>query len=291
VDLPISSIRLDGGTQPRAAIDHDAVGDYMEAMQAGAKFPSITVFYDGSEYWLADGFHRIKAAFAADRDEIACDVHQGTREDAQWFSFSANKSNGLRRTNDDKQRAVKAALAHPMSAGKSDHQIAKHVGVSPQTVGNWRASLSKLDSRNIPVSNVSNASPQKRLCADGRTMNVTNIGKGRREQEPPTSSPRASLAQSAERPNCDRRVSGSTPEAGSISESSTGITEDPLAAEWMKRIAAAALEITECEVTETDLAVYLKTHPKAGDAIRLLENANEFLVEIIGQAKRAIAAA
>ena len=49
MDLPISKLRLDGGTQPRAAIDFTAVDDYQDAMEAGAKFPPVTVFYDGTE--------------------------------------------------------------------------------------------------------------------------------------------------------------------------------------------------------------------------------------------------
>ena len=103
--LKIDAIRTDGGTQPRALIDFDAVSDYMDAMTDGVKFPPVVVFYDGTEYWLADGFHRVKAAHGADFNEIACVVHQGTREDAQWYSFSANKANGLRRTNEDIRRA------------------------------------------------------------------------------------------------------------------------------------------------------------------------------------------
>lgn len=139
--LPIDKIRTDGGTQPRAAIDFAAVDDYTDAMQEGVKFPPVVVFYDGSDYWLADGFHRCKAAFGAGMDEIACDVHQGTREDAQWYSFSANKTHGLRRTNDDKQRAVKAALKHPTGAGKSNREIGRHVGVDEATVRGWREKL------------------------------------------------------------------------------------------------------------------------------------------------------
>ena len=105
--VPIASIRMDGGTQPRANIDGGAVADYMNAMADGADFPPVVVFYDGTSYWLADGFHRIRAAEQAGRDEIACEVHQGTQQDAQWYSFGANKTNGLRRTNQDKKRAVK----------------------------------------------------------------------------------------------------------------------------------------------------------------------------------------
>lgn len=141
IRLPIAQIRLDGGTQPRSALDFAAIDDYAEAMAAGGKFPPAVVFHDGEHYWLADGFHRLKAAFAAGFDSIDCELRQGTLEDAQWYSFSANKTNGLRRTNEDKQRAVKSALLHPRAADLSNCAIARHVGVDEATVRNWRAKL------------------------------------------------------------------------------------------------------------------------------------------------------
>jgi transposase-like protein len=182
--LPVASIRTDGGTQPRAALDYTAVDGYMDDMQAGAKFPPVVVFYDGADYWLADGFHRTEAAFGAEREEIECEIHQGTLADAQWYSFSANKTNSLRRTNEDKHRVVKAALVHPMGAGKSDSAIAKHVGVDSQTVANWRK---KLES----TSEIRKS--EKRTGADGRTISTSNIGKKpveiRQAQEAPRPAP------------------------------------------------------------------------------------------------------
>lgn len=183
--LPISSIRLDGGTQPRAAIHAQTVSDYMKDMASGAEFPPVDVFYDGSNYWLADGFHRIMAAEKSGRDEIACEVHQGTQQDAQWYSFGANKGNGLRRTNQDKQRAVKAALQHPGGAELSDGQIASHVGVSDQMVRNYRRRMEATPK---------DLKSAKRKGRDGRTINVVNIGKTvAAPQNPPLPPPSAEL--------------------------------------------------------------------------------------------------
>jgi predicted transcriptional regulator len=140
--IELDQIRTDGGTQPRAALDFDAVDDYMDAMAAGINFPPVIVFHDGDNYWLADGFHRVKAADQAGLDEILCEIHHGTQQDAQWYSYSANKANGLRRTNDDKGRAVQAALVHPKGVSLSDRKIAKHVGVDHSTVLRWREKLS-----------------------------------------------------------------------------------------------------------------------------------------------------
>lgn len=167
VFLSFAKIRLDGGTQPRAKLDGAAIEDYTDAMLAGMKFPPIVVFYDGTDYWLADGFHRRYAAFGAEASQVECDVFQGTREDAQWYSLSANKTNGLRRTNEDKQRAVKAALAHPLGVGKSDSIIARHCGVDAQTVANWRVKLEA-------TSEIRKSTA--RTGADGRTIKTSRIG-------------------------------------------------------------------------------------------------------------------
>ncbi len=172
--LPLSLIRMDGGTQPRAGINSAAVDDYRNAMEAGAVFPPVIVFYDGTDYWLADGFHRVRATLAAGRNEIACEVHEGTVEDARWFSFGANKTNGERRTRDDTQRAVIAALKHPNSVNLSNVQIAQHVGCNEGTVRAWREKLSA--SSEIPKMET------RAVMRNGRTyqQNVSNIGKAKK---------------------------------------------------------------------------------------------------------------
>ena len=80
---------------------------------------------------------------------------------------------GLRRTNDDKQRAVKAALAHPKSAGMSGRDIARHVGVDEGTVRGWREKLSA----ELPQI------AERTVTRNGTTyqQNTANIGKGKRD--------------------------------------------------------------------------------------------------------------
>lgn len=177
IRLPIAEIRLDGGTQPRTALDFAAIDDYAETMAAGVKFPPVVVFHDGEHYWLADGFHRLKAAFASGFDAIDCELRQGTLDDAQWYSFSANKTNGLRRTNEDKQRAVKSALLHPRAAEMSNSAIARHVGVDEATVRNWRTRLAA--SSEIPKIGTRTVSRQ------GSTYQQRTAQIGRRREKPP----------------------------------------------------------------------------------------------------------
>jgi uncharacterized protein (DUF1015 family) len=110
--LRIDIIRTDGGTQSRAKLDESVIEEYAEAMENKAKFPAIVVFNDGIDHWLAHGFHRIAAAEKVSLTRIEAEVHPGSLADAQWYSFGVNKTHGLRRSNEDKQAAVKGALEH-----------------------------------------------------------------------------------------------------------------------------------------------------------------------------------
>jgi hypothetical protein len=55
--IPIELIRLDGGTQIRDfKTQQTKIAEYATAMSEGSEFPPMTVFWDGQNYWLADGF-------------------------------------------------------------------------------------------------------------------------------------------------------------------------------------------------------------------------------------------
>jgi excisionase family DNA binding protein len=147
IPLPIQNIRTDtfpdSGPQPRGALDYDVIDSYQDAMENGAVFPALDVFYDGTVYWLADGFHRLQASYQADREEVECTLHQGTLEDAQWFRLGANKMNGLYLSVQDRTGAVRVALSHPRAAELSNAQIAKYCGTSQEIVAEIRENPTK----------------------------------------------------------------------------------------------------------------------------------------------------
>lgn len=124
--IQLSLIRTDGNTQSRAALSDDVVCEYAQFMADGVEFPPIVVYHDGSNYWLADGFHRCFAARKHGRLEIASDVRTGTREDALWFALGANKANGIRPSKGDIKHAVELALR--TWPGKTQREIAAQVG-------------------------------------------------------------------------------------------------------------------------------------------------------------------
>ena len=189
--LKINNLRIDGGTQPRAQLDGVTVSEYADAMERGVEFPPVKVMHDGDNYWLYDGFHRLKAAQNIGRTEIDAEVEQGTKEDAQWASLAANKDHGLRRSKSDVRRAVKRAI--DMKGEQcSTYEIAKHVGASQSTV--WRR---KKELEEDPTNSVNQS--EKTTGRDGRTIDTSNIGSsqtgdtqkstGDGSPKPPTSTP------------------------------------------------------------------------------------------------------
>jgi hypothetical protein len=140
-NVPLDSVRINGGTQSRVELNQSAISEYAEAIRFGVDLPPVVTFFDGASFWLADGFHRYHAHRQAGAMEIAADIRTGTQRDAILFSVGANASHGLRRTNDDKRRAVMTLLNDSEWASWSDNQIAKACGVSHTFVGNVRSSL------------------------------------------------------------------------------------------------------------------------------------------------------
>jgi hypothetical protein len=140
--VPIQSIRKDGQTQHRAAIDLEIAEQYAALMQEGVVFPPVRLWWDGKDYWLTDGFHRIAAAERVGITEVPAELHSGTLCEAQWDSYAANAAHGMRRTWAETQRVIQLALQHPNCSSLSNVQIAKHLHLPEATVRRWRKRLS-----------------------------------------------------------------------------------------------------------------------------------------------------
>lgn len=139
--LNLLAIRIDGGTQARVALDQSVVTEYSEHMKDGDKFPPIIVFHDGSDYWLADGFHRYFATKANGLVSIEAEVKEGTKRDATLYSFGANGRRGLNMGFEDKRNIIKRMLEDEEWGQWTNSEIAKHVGVSKMTVGRVKQQL------------------------------------------------------------------------------------------------------------------------------------------------------
>ncbi len=196
--IHIDHIRRDGGTQMRVSLNEDVILSYAERLEAGDKFPPIVVFRDEKgAHWLADGFHRMDAHARLRSKHIGTDeenrwamvtpeIHRGSLQDAVWWSIGANKSNGLRRTNADKQMAVRAALAHPNAKSLSDQAIADQAGVSRVMVLKMREPVTVTGC--LQPQTQTNESPgetrtQTRTGVDGKSRIVRNRPPKRSDKE------------------------------------------------------------------------------------------------------------
>ena len=132
-ELKVSDIRIDCGTQIREKLNSDKVNEYAEQMNDGIVFPPVTVFFDGSSYWLSDGFHRLFAEKQRGTEVIKATVTNGTIDEAEFFACGANK-HGLNMTAGDYRRSIIKMLSNPKAKDFSNIQIANHVGTSASTV-------------------------------------------------------------------------------------------------------------------------------------------------------------
>ncbi len=218
VDLPIEKITQDADIQIRAtSIDWLIVDAYLEAARQGATFPPVIVFFDGDNYWLADGNHRLEVARRNARTEISADVRQGCKRDAILYAVGANDDHGLRRTNADKRNAVEKLLKDKEWATWSDREIGRRCKVDHVFVG-------KLRPINITGDITSEKKERKYKTKHGTvaTMNTAAIGK---PAEPKPEPPQAALfTQPAE----DKQPEREQPKTPVSVE--TQITEQPLPA-------------------------------------------------------------
>lgn len=141
-ELDLGLIVIDPALQPRVAMSEEVIDDYAEDMRNGDQFPAIKVVWDGVKYYVTDGFHRYRAARRANLLSIQAEVTEGSYRDALYASLTANKNNGLHRTNEDKRKAVTTWLNDPEWAAWSDQRIARELGVSHTFVGKVREELS-----------------------------------------------------------------------------------------------------------------------------------------------------
>lgn len=137
--FPIAQLVLDGTVQLRANLNRNAILDYAEAMQRGDEFPPIVVFHRaGGPAYVGDGFHRVLAAKHLKRKTILAEVRDGTKRDAILFSARANTKHGVRRTNEDKRKAVITLLKDKEWTKWANTEIARACAVDATTVAKYR---------------------------------------------------------------------------------------------------------------------------------------------------------
>lgn len=141
--LSLEAIKVDRSLQSRVKTSLEYQREFSDAMLQGTVFPPVVVFFDGTTYWLADGFHRVGAAKQVAKFDptfrgIRAEVRPGSYRDALIYSTGANKAFSIPRTDQDKRKAVEMLLDDPETFRWSLNRIADHVGVKKNTVQRWR---------------------------------------------------------------------------------------------------------------------------------------------------------
>jgi hypothetical protein len=158
----LDKIILDPQLQPRETMRMDIIDEYAESVD---DLPPGKAVRNGDFLWLTEGWHRHYAHKKAGRKDMALEVTEGEWFDALCEASGSNHGHGLRRTNDDKRRAVANILKNEDGVKKSDRWIAELCHVSNHLVAEIRSNLSVGSSPNTKTECLS--TPRK--GRDGKT--------------------------------------------------------------------------------------------------------------------------
>lgn len=167
VILKLSLITDDKECQQRGMTYPHEVNRYVEAMQNGDVFPPIDVVFDGTAYWLWDGFHRLAATKHVGHKTIMANVRPGTKRDAILLSLTVNTKHGIPKQKGATRRSVKKMLTDAEWSTWSMRAIARHVHCSEKYVRNVRNALTA-DSTQL----VQRAATVEVKREDGRKYNL-----------------------------------------------------------------------------------------------------------------------
>lgn len=187
--VKLDLIRVDGGTQQRATVNDEHIGNIAEAIRAGVKIEPGIGFDDGEEIWLGDGHHRWHGHKRADVKTMLLEVRRGSREDAILYSVGANaENNALRRTNADKRVAVQTLLNHAEWSKWSNREIARRAGVT-HTLVNQLRNPSKVETASTPKDHNPRSEAENEDSAQAPESNstATNSSVSRPALSPPES--------------------------------------------------------------------------------------------------------
>ncbi len=166
--LSLSDITIDPTLQMRVKMSEDAIDEYAENIDKIP--PPRVVMDDDGHYYLID-WHRFSSYQKAGKEKAPFEVIKGTWTDALHLAAGSNSDHGVRRTPDDKRKAVETLLSVNGYHEMSDHALAEICKVSHPFVARVRATF-KPNAK--PTGNVSSGDspesdkpPPKRTGKDG----------------------------------------------------------------------------------------------------------------------------
>jgi DNA-binding CsgD family transcriptional regulator/uncharacterized ParB-like nuclease family protein len=168
-EIKIGEIGTPKALMMRIKLDPKTVTKYVKDMEGGASFPPILVFEVDGKMVLADGYHRHSAYQKRGIETVHADVQIGTMDDAILAAVRANAHEGLKRSDADKEKAVKALLASDKWCGMSNREIGREAGVHHTTVEKIKKSMKSIGY----VANRNDTNKATVLCKGGRRYPAT----------------------------------------------------------------------------------------------------------------------
>lgn len=150
----IDKITRDKRLQQRVWMTDSAIVEWADQISAWRKagdkdrhLPPVYLVRQKETLWLVDGWHRTAAYERAGEAVIQAEIVDGTWRDAVLASIGANAEHGIRRSNEDKVKAVTTLLQDPEWRKLSDRRLAELAGVTHPTVAKLRSTVKVLDPR------------------------------------------------------------------------------------------------------------------------------------------------
>lgn len=176
-ELPLDQIVDDIELLMRVSISKDTVAEYAKAMKDGSVFPPVEVMDVNGEFFLTNGFHRLRARKQCNAATILAYVSTGSYEDAQDAAArgDAHSELTLARTNADKNKVVNMLIRMERHMGESARVIARVAGVHHKIVDRLRKAfenqLSSGAKRQLNPKN-GQSKPERRRGLDGKRRRV-----------------------------------------------------------------------------------------------------------------------
>lgn len=161
--IGLDEVVADEAVQPRAnGLDAAHVEEMAGWLLAdpGRDLPPVVVYADPdtNDHVLSEGFHRLAAYRRAGREAIPCEVRDGDRAAARLNAAASNRGHGLKRSNEDKNNAVRIVLT--LKPDWTQDAIAEFVGVDQKTVGDVKADLAAIAAAKGEIRKSLNSKPK-----------------------------------------------------------------------------------------------------------------------------------
>ncbi len=137
----LTQICTDSAIQPRLERNRRWIKALAQAMHQGRELPPVVCFYDGYNYWLADGLDRLEAAKLAEQKAILADIRQGSLQEAISYSRFGSQRNKDKRQVVDRFLGLLESMSEEEKEYWSHQNIGTYCCVTSAYVGQRRQNL------------------------------------------------------------------------------------------------------------------------------------------------------